>query len=235
MNKFFENLPEHRIMIIYTLFTFVGLTNYFGFISDINLLLSGLLIMITPIYILYETLKQKLSNVDNAIGKSINKYRTNLIYYFTFVIVVSWLVEFVGAKTGLIFGHFTYGDVLQPKIFGVPIAIGFAWISSIIVSIAIMQKYAKINLRIFSSFKKSLIAGILITIFDYFLEMAAIKLGFWSWNIGIVPTQNYLAWFAFGTLFSYIGYKFKLLDTKLPSIAHHLFFAQLLFFVLSSM
>ena len=50
---------------------------------------------------------------------------------------ISWLVitylatlllEIIGAKTGLIFGSYSYGDVLGPKFFDLPLIIGLNWV-----------------------------------------------------------------------------------------------------------
>ncbi|RMF00723.1 MAG: carotenoid biosynthesis protein [Chloroflexi bacterium] len=48
-----------------------------------------------------------------------------LVIFSLPVIVITWLVEWAGVQSGLIFGHYHYGDVLQPQIAGVPVAVTF--------------------------------------------------------------------------------------------------------------
>lgn len=235
MDTNFKYITNIKIALVYILLFFGGLWNMLGYFSELMKTLSGPFMIIISLYLLYEILNIKPKiNYQNTPVKPIEKYRNRYLIYFCFVVIISWLIEYIGVKTGYIFGTYKYGEVLKPQIFQVPLAIGFAWFSSLIVSIGIMQKYTKINLRLISNFKKALIAGFLMTVFDYILEIAAIKLGYWQWGIGIVPSINYVAWFVFGTTFAYFGYKFDILNQRLPRIAHHLFFAQIIYFILSS-
>lgn len=234
MSDLVKKLPPINIIIIYFLLIFGGLWNYLGYFGSIMSVFSGPMIIILSLYLLYEILNQKLSTLDKAMESSIEMHKKKMLLFFVFVVILSWVIEFVGVKTGYIFGRYEYGNKLIPQILQVPVAIGFAWFSTLIVSVGIMQKFTRINLRLFSPLKKALIAGFLMTVFDFVLEIAAIKLGYWSWQIGIVPTQNYLAWFVFGSMFAYIGYRFNLLDMRLPQSAHHLYFAQIIFFIISS-
>lgn len=228
-----KNLPEIKIITIYLLLGFGGLWNYLGYFSEIMKVMSGPFIMIISLFLLYEILNQKFSKTNQPIGLTESKYKKQMVFFFLFVVISSWFLEFTGTKTGYPFGHYSYGKVLKPQIMEVPLAIGFAWFSTLLVSVGMMQRFSRINLRLFSPFKKALIAGVLMTMFDYALEFAAINLGYWSWQIGIVPFFNYLSWFVFGTAYAFIGYKFGILDSRLPKSAHHLFFAQMLFFALS--
>jgi uncharacterized membrane protein len=64
------------------------------------------------------------------------------------------------------------------------------------------------------------------------MEPAAMKLGYWTWHDGIVPWRNYLAWFVFGFILSYIGLRLGLLMEKSSSLAVHAYVAQLGYFML---
>jgi putative membrane protein len=234
MFKLFDSLYKIKVTTIYLLLGFGGLWNFLGFFQSVMSTFAGIMIMIIAHYILYEILSKKITPTDNILSKSSDKYKTNIFYFFIFIVVASWFLEFAGVKTGYIFGRYSYSNILIPQIFGVPLAIGFAWFSTLIASLGVIQMLTKINLRLISVTKKSLLVGFLMTIFDYSLEIAATKLGYWSWQIGIVPVQNYLAWFVFGSLFAFIGYKFQVLDNRLPKITAHLYLAQMLFFIVSS-
>lgn len=228
------SLYKIKVVLIYLLLGFGGLWNYLGWFSGIMANSSGLMIVLISFYILYESLIKKVVQGDSSISNTAINYKHKMLIYFVLVVLISWLIEFAGVKTGAIFGHYNYGLILMPQIYDVPIAIGFAWFSTLIISTAIIQTFTKINLRLVSSIKKALIIGLLMTIFDYVLEIAAIKLGYWSWQFGLVPFQNYLAWFFFGSSFAYMGFKTNILDIRLPKIIFHLYFAQIIFFILSS-
>lgn len=149
-----------------------------------------------------------------------------------FVIVASFLIEWFGVHSGLIFGRYQYGAVLRPQIDSVPIAIGFAWLLSVMGAMAISQQLLgnwgrNTALSIFS-------AASILVVFDLFLEKAAIKLGYWHWQNDQVPLQNYLAWFIIGTFFIAIAAAAGLLRRKWPKYIMHLFIAQMIYFLMVS-
>jgi len=228
------NSYKIKLSIIYGLLAFGGIWNYFGIFQSVMQSTAGLMIILITFYLFYEIQNKKISEHDSAGNPLIQDYKVRMLLYFIFVIAAGWLIEFIGVSTGYIFGNYKYSKLLLPQILDVPIAIGFAWFSTLIVSVAIIQTYTKINIKLIKTYKKALLTGFLMTVFDYFLEFAAIKLGYWSWQIGIPPFTNYLAWFVFGSLFAYIGFKINLLDLRLPKIASHLYFAQLIYFGLSA-
>ncbi|MBK7882949.1 MAG: carotenoid biosynthesis protein [Chitinophagaceae bacterium] len=54
--------------------------------------------------------------------------RTFLFYSFLLICVcIGIAVEIIGVKTGFLFGNYSYGIVLGPKIQSVPILIGINW------------------------------------------------------------------------------------------------------------
>ncbi|RPI03628.1 MAG: carotenoid biosynthesis protein, partial [Calditrichaeota bacterium] len=132
--------------------------------------------------------------------------------------------ETVGVKTGQIFGIYHYGDILQPQVAGVPVAIGFAWLGIQISSLAVAQ-------RIVPSFVAQWISAIptalLMLLFDAFMEPAAVYLNYWKWASSHPPLQNYAAWLLIGLLFSFVGARFNLTRNRLPLFAVHAYFAQL--------
>ena len=100
----------------------------------------------------------------------------------------------------------------------------------LICSIALMQRLPVINtsnIRI-----KILAASILMTFFDFIMEPAAIKLNYWSWLTTTIPLQNYLAWFVISFILMILGWRLRVLDTKMPSLVMHGYFAQLIYFIL---
>ena len=64
---------------------------------------------------------------------------------------------------------------------------------------------------------------------DLVIEPVAMKYGFWSWQGGQIPLQNYLAWFVVSFVLLQLFYRLKF--RKVNLIAPALYFFQLLFFV----
>jgi putative membrane protein len=135
-------------------------------------------------------------------------------------------LEVVGVKTGCIFGNYSYGDVLGLQVFNVPLIIGFNWVVIILGAIGIASRIHK------SSFQIALLTGTFAVLFDIMLEPVAIKLGYWKWEDGFIPLQNYYAWFGIAFFASIFGSKLKL-DLE-DSLFIYYFLIQFIFFVLLS-
>jgi putative membrane protein len=109
-----------------------------------------------------------------------------LVYLFTFS------MEAIGVATGNIFGAYHYGSNMHLKILGVPLVIAFNWL---VLALAVNN----LSLKFFSNkWLVSLFSGILISVYDYFIEPVAIHLDYWKWESGLVPIQNYIAWCIIG-------------------------------------
>ncbi|MCF7805408.1 MAG: carotenoid biosynthesis protein [Candidatus Marinimicrobia bacterium] len=155
--------------------------------------------------------------------------RWRYIGWATFVIAGSFLLEWIGVKTGVVFGEYHYGTVLQPQVAGVPVAIGFAWLTVMLSSTAVVGR-----LRSGMRGWGLVIGGALFMVtFDVILELAAMKLGYWEWEGVLVPIRNYVAWFAGGLIFLSIGDLLKIFPSKIPKILMHMYFAQILYFGLA--
>lgn len=156
------------------------------------------------------------------------------IFWCIFVCVIGFLIELIGVKTGDIFGSYFYGSTLQPRLWGIPIAIGFAWLAMLISAAAVSQYLLPV--RFFKSpFINAITIALLMVVFDFSMEPAAAKLGYWTWKSENIPLQNYLAWFAFGFILSYIGLRLGLFIKKSPALALHAYISQLCYFTLVSL
>jgi putative membrane protein len=153
------------------------------------------------------------------------------VLWSVFVLVGGFCIELAGVKTGAIFGSYLYGKTLQPALWEIPLAIGFAWLGMIISAAAISQRLlpARFARR---PFLLATSIALLMVIFDMFMEPAATKLGYWNWRNGVVPWRNYAAWFVCGFLLSYIGLRLGLLMEKSLPLAVHAYVAQLGYFML---
>ena len=145
------------------------------------------------------------------------------------VIVSSFGIEWLGIRTGQIFGAYTYGQTLRPSIDGVPISIGCAWFVMLISSVAVVQAVARESV-VKNIIKLALCVALLMVLFDLFMEPAAGTLNYWVWVDNRIPLQNYLAWFGLSFIFAIIGIKADLFSQLLPRIAFHFYFSQLVYF-----
>jgi uncharacterized membrane protein len=117
------------------------------------------------------------------------------------IFVLSFSVELLGVKTSYPFGTYIYSDILIPQLFGVPASISFAWFS-VAVSSYMIAALLYGNTGIFSI---SLISSALIFSTDILLEpFASFINGFWIWESGRIPMQNFISWLVIGFIFSFV-------------------------------
>jgi putative membrane protein len=109
------------------------------------------------------------------------------------VLVFTFLVEAAGTATGRIFGPYTYGGSLGPKLLEVPVVIAFNWLLVIVGALSLARLVSR------SRVLAALLGAALAAGFDFLLEPTAMRLDYWSWA-GVlspagIPVQNYVAWF----------------------------------------
>ena len=150
-------------------------------------------------------------------------------------------VEWVGVHTGLLFGTYSYTDVLGLRLASVPLLIGGNWFLVLAGSLScavlvhrwvLERSGGKVPERIVPWLTSSipfLSAGVA-TVFDRLMEPAAMKLGFWVWADGHVPIYNYICWFGV----SYLAFRFggELMCPAATAFARRLLLVQAIFFLL---
>ena len=112
------------------------------------------------------------------------------------IILIFWtgiLVEFLGVNYGLLFGEYSYGKNLGPKLFEVPILIGMNWVILTVISGSISNYISK-----GSKILSILLGSILMLFIDFFIEPVAPILDFWEFKNSIVPLSNYTGWLITG-------------------------------------
>lgn len=143
------------------------------------------------------------------------------------VAVLGFFIEVVGVKTELIFGTYNYGPSLGPKLFAVPLLIGVNW-AVLIYSTA---QFCKFNNKILNA----LLGAFLMVGLDFFMEHNAARFDFWYWKNGVIPLQNYIAWFIFSFFLNYLVQKQLSQKDNLTAKAFYavqvVFFAALYYFV----
>lgn len=114
------------------------------------------------------------------------------------VMVIVTATEVCGVTTGWPFGAYRYTELWQPhvmlpsgKLF--PLALPLTWF--------ILAGAAALGCRGVGERAWPIVAGLLLALVDVALEPVMIgPVGFWRWDGGVPPIQNYLAWVVIGTL-----------------------------------
>jgi putative membrane protein len=149
--------------------------------------------------------------------------------FWTFCIIAilsGFFVEMAGVNTGLIFGHYQYGDVLGPGILGTPWIIGLNWFLLSYCIICLLDFF------IWPAWVKFFLATALMVGLDYLMEPVAMRLGFWSWEGGNIPVQNYVGWAALSALIFLQPYLNSF--QRRNRVAAAAFLIQVLFFLLQN-
>jgi putative membrane protein len=166
-------------------------------------------------------------------------------HFFLFVLIcfaVGILVEIIGINTGMLFGDYSYGNVLGFKVFKVPLLIGINWFVIIYCcGISIHTLLIKAINRIATDTGKTpmvlkalsvIVDGATLAVFfDWLMEPVAVKLGYWEWNgDGSIPLFNYICWFGVSLILLTIFHFAKF--NKQNKFAVNLLLIQLMFFLL---
>ncbi|GGI28869.1 carotenoid biosynthesis protein [Pedobacter mendelii] len=147
-----------------------------------------------------------------------------LLLFVSGVFICGFLVEVLGVKTGKIFGSYYYGTTLGFKIATVPLLMGVNWVL-LIFSAGQMIK----SLKIRNGIVASLLGGLCLITFDFFLEPIAMKFDYWHWDWHEIPLQNYVAWFIVSVILLKFYYALGLKQQKY--IGTTMYVSQLIFFV----
>ncbi len=111
------------------------------------------------------------------------------IFILLLLMVTGYCIGYAGAHTGLIFGEYAYGSALGRKIMNTPIVIGLHWF--------ILVYVTHVSVRLIGIARPwiELTAAALMTAIDYLAEPVAMQYDLWQWKDGIIPVQNFVAWF----------------------------------------
>jgi len=131
--------------------------------------------------------------------KSIGIVKTIAVSFI--VLWFSFAVEYIGVNTSFPFGKYLYSETLQPLTAGVPLAIAFAWfsvmVSSYLTAVNLFPGIGTISVCFISS--------VIVFATDIMLEpFASFVNGFWLWDGGTIPLQNFICWWVLGFLLSFV-------------------------------
>lgn len=166
--------------------------------------------------------------------------RAGIFLFLLIAYTTGLFVEILGVNTGLLFGHYTYGDVLGKQWREVPLLIGVNWFIIVFCSASVMlalqarvrasaQAVGKTIPRSIEILSFILDSALLAVFFDWLMEPVAVKLGFWQWENGVIPAYNYVCWLLTAMVLLGILRMFSL--TRHNHFAVHLFIIQALFFL----
>lgn len=145
------------------------------------------------------------------------------ILIFGVIAVLGYLVEVAGVLTGEVFGQYAYGSTLGFTIMDTPPMIGLNWLMLIY---AVFVMLRKMNIH---PVLQVLMGASLMVAYDVVMEPVAIQMNMWSWGGGVIPLQNYIAWFVISVVFLSILHIFRLRYRN--GVAPALFFIQMGFFL----
>lgn len=164
-------------------------------------------------------------------------------YFFMGICICAGLLaEIIGVNTGLLFGEYRYGPALGPQWMQVPLIIGINWFIIVYccgVSMETMNRMitgkaaetAPETIKKLRTLSFIIDGALLATAFDWLMEPAAIRLGFWNWlGDGSIPSFNYGCWFMLSALMLVV-FRFSGM-ARHNKFAVHLLLIQAMFFLL---
>jgi putative membrane protein len=126
--------------------------------------------------------------------------RRRLLVTALVITMMTWLAEWIGHTTGLPFGDYTYSDVLQPQLLGVPLLIPLAWWMMLPPAWAVASAVVAPQKRL----TFAAVAGLAFTAWDLYLDPQMVSRGLWLWAdpgpyFGI-PLLNFFGWWLVSAL-----------------------------------
>ena len=120
--------------------------------------------------------------------------------FFGSTVIISYLVEETGVRTGLVFGRYHYSDALGVKLGDVPILIPLGWFMMVYPSWVLAQAVLRgRDLRSpIGMAAVALLSALAMTGWDMVMDPPMIRGGAWVWENGGpyfgVPLQNFVGW-----------------------------------------
>jgi putative membrane protein len=126
----------------------------------------------------------------------IKNYRSIGAVFTLTVFTVSMAAEHFGVKYGFLFGDYYYNSYFGPKLFGVPITIGFAWVLVISTS-HVMALRAIPHAPLLA---KAILAAFATVVLDLIIDpVAFLAKEYWIWEGSSIyydiPLFNFYSWF----------------------------------------
>ncbi|HNZ32328.1 MAG TPA: carotenoid biosynthesis protein [Smithellaceae bacterium] len=195
--------------VLYALFSIVLLSIYLNLVWDAARLTS-------PFY--YNMIMGALFTLFALLHGDSYVGRKSTITLATLTFVISFIMEYAGVKTGMIFGEYHYGDVLGPKALEtVPWLIPLSWFMFMYVStITVDAAFGRRHIGWAAPALFAVLDAMAMTALDILIDPLWVTRGTWVWTAvhtlsassvfyGI-PTQNYFGWLL-TTMMIFIPYR----------------------------
>ncbi|MBP1627468.1 MAG: putative rane protein [Holophagaceae bacterium] len=138
------------------------------------------------------------------------------LFFFVLTLVVSFVMEYLGVKTGVIFGAYHYTDVLNPKLAGtVPMVIPLAYFmvlypSRMMADLITWGKAAGVTKGLLWSLFTAVLAAMTMTAWDLSMDPVMVhEVKAWVWERGGpyfgIPLQNFFGWFLTTFIIAFLG------------------------------
>jgi putative membrane protein len=120
--------------------------------------------------------------------------------FFVASAIVSYVMEEIGVRTGLIYGAYHYSDLLGTKLGHVPVIIPLAWFMMIYPSWMVAREILRVTNThsIVGITAQAIVAAWVMTAWDVVMDPGMAAQGNWVWERGGayfgVPPQNYFGW-----------------------------------------
>ncbi|MFN4146699.1 MAG: carotenoid biosynthesis protein [Runella sp.] len=144
------------------------------------------------------------------------------VFFCVLAYVIGFGIEVLGVHTGLIFGHYQYGNTLGTKWLDVPLVIGLNWLVLIYAAGMVVASWRS------SLWTKIALGAAVVVGLDFLIEPVAMRLDFWNWQGEVIPFQNYVAWYLISAFLLYCFYQYNFY--KKNRLAGLLLLCQALFF-----
>jgi bisanhydrobacterioruberin hydratase len=149
--------------------------------------------------------------------------RRTLLVFFS-IAILGFVIEWIGVNSGRIFGVYWYETSLGFKIFNIPPIIGVNWLVLVYCSTDVANRLVN------NQWLNAAIASSIMVMLDILIEPVAIFFKMWNWQDGVVPLQNYIAWWIISFFFCLL-FNMTIKKTN-NSMAPMLLLLQFIFFAL---
>ena len=195
--------------IIYIMFSVGFLGHLLEATRDLMLTITPPFLFLMGIFVLIPTIRER---------------NWKVLVWALVIYAITFSIEVLGVETGSVFGAYEYGPTLGLSLFAVPVVIGFNWTLVILGSVKASRLMTRNVILV------SLLSGAVAFLFDYILEPVAIHFDYWTWDVGYIPIQNYIAWFVIASIMA-LSFGLLKLRTKNDLLIHYLV-AQAVFFLM---
>ena len=141
------------------------------------------------------------------------------------VAILGYGSEVAGVKTGFLFGDYSYGSILGPKVAEVPVIMGLNWVLMVYGGLAVASRTGSGIIPV------CLLSAVLVTTSDIIIEQFALMTGMWTWEGGDPPLRNYMGWFLVSFILSLSNYRFVQPGTR--KVAIHIYIYQMILFIVT--